>query len=94
MNNLKFILQNQNLLFSFECFVSFVYQLGMSLDFNCGFSESSSKKNKNKLESVIPSQKLNKSGIGLPLILQFFALKSSKNGCNNPSRGFNLLAGL
>jgi len=37
--------------------------------------------------------KLNKSGIYLPLILQFLARRSSKNGCIRPAKGFNLFIG-
>ena len=53
----------------------------MSLDSNDGSSLNSS------------FVKLNKSGIYRPLILQFFALRSSKNGCIKPSNGLIRLLG-
>jgi hypothetical protein len=47
------------------------------------------------VDDISSFEKSNKSYKGFPLgNLVFLSLNSSKNGCNNASKGFNLLSGL
>jgi hypothetical protein len=62
----------------------FLYHVGISCSMMSGL-----------VELISSFEKSNRSGKGLPFgNLVFLSLNSSKNGCNNTSKGLSLLSGL